>query len=163
MQSQPSTRHASPHDGTFWWRTLPNGRRVFSGRAQVNGKFVYASLTLGNSERETERRVRATIREKVAKLKPPPPRIVTVPPPTQVAPDGREFVRLTDPKFRRWIYERDGGICGICRHPVEFDSMHVDHVRPRIEGGNNHVTNLRVSHAECNLLRGQERRQPIYA
>lgn len=62
------TRHASPGEGTFWWRTLASGKRVYGGRSVVAGKHVTASLTLqkGQSEREVERRVKARIREKVA-------------------------------------------------------------------------------------------------
>jgi integrase len=63
--------HASPHEGTYWWRTTKAGKKVYAGRAEVNGKAVNASLTLqkGQSEREVERRVKAALREKVARAK----------------------------------------------------------------------------------------------
>jgi hypothetical protein len=82
--------------------------------------------------------------------------------PSETDLNGRQFVRLTDEAFREWIYERDRGICGICGEPVAFSDHHIDHIRPRREGGNDTVGNLRISHPRCNLRRGAERQLPIY-
>lgn len=82
-------------------------------------------------------------------------------PPAELMPDGREFVRLADPAFRRWIHDRDGGICALCDRPVALDAMHVDHIRPRGEGGTDHVSNLRITHPGCNIGRGTDRRRPV--
>jgi hypothetical protein len=82
-------------------------------------------------------------------------------PATEFGPNGREFVRVNDPAFRRWIYARDGGRCAICGRAVPFEAMHVDHVRPRLEGGTDDVDNLRVTHPRCNLVRGVRRQEPI--
>jgi len=82
-------------------------------------------------------------------------------PAAEFGPNGREFVRLNDPAFRRWIYARDGGRCALCGQPVAFEAMHVDHVRPRLEGGTDDVDNLRVTHPRCNLVRGVRRQEPI--
>lgn len=86
----------------------------------------------------------------------------TLPPlPAQVDSRGRAYVRLSSIPFRAWIHQRDGGRCGICGQPVALEDMHVDHIRPRIEGGNDAVSNLRVSHPACNLRRRHERARRI--
>jgi hypothetical protein len=83
-------------------------------------------------------------------------------PPSETDINGRRYVRLASEEFRAWIYERDRGICGICGQPVAWSEIHVDHIRPTIEGGNNDVDNLRISHPRCNLSRGSRRLQPVY-
>jgi hypothetical protein len=56
---------------------------------------------------------------------------------------------------RREIWERDGGICGLCREPVPFDRfMHLDHIRPASLGGSSEPDNLQASHARCNVTKG---------
>ena len=65
------------------------------------------------------------------------------------------------PGRRIFIYERDGGICGICQdpeHPVQpFGtgfrgplSAQVDHIIARSAGGTNDPANLRLAHRFCN-------------
>lgn len=83
------------------------------------------------------------------------------PPPTVTDASGRQFVRIADPAFRDWIYDRDRGVCGICRRPVAYGEFHVDHIRPTTEGGNNDVGNLRISHPACNIGRGARRQVPV--
>jgi 5-methylcytosine-specific restriction endonuclease McrA len=142
--------------GEGTWEALPNGRwrlRTMIGR-DPNGRRLYREFR-GATQAECRAAMRAwqSTRE-------PPPKVTPLP--VREGPDGREFVRLADPQFRRWIYERDEGICQICREPVSAEDFHVDHIRPRIEGGSDRVGNLRISHSECNLLRNLERRLPIY-
>jgi 5-methylcytosine-specific restriction endonuclease McrA len=56
--------------------------------------------------------------------------------------------------LRRTIWERDGGICGLCHLPVAFDrSMHVDHIVPVERDGCDHAENLRATHKACNVSR----------
>ena len=59
-----------------------------------------------------------------------------------------------DPDFRRQLYERDRGICQLCGEPVPFEKMHLDHIHPRILGGDHTAGNLRVTHKRCNISRG---------
>jgi hypothetical protein len=65
------------------------------------------------------------------------------------------------PARRMFIYERDGGLCGICQdpeHPVQpfgtgFGgplSAQVDHIVARSAGGTNDTANLRLAHRFCN-------------
>lgn len=55
---------------------------------------------------------------------------------------------------RAAIYERDGGLCGICGESVEFTAMELDHIQPLMLGGSDALDNLRVAHKLCNRRRG---------
>lgn len=55
--------------------------------------------------------------------------------------------------FRRRLWERDAGICGICRELVELDNMDIDHIHPQSLGGADHWDNFRVTHPRCNRSR----------
>jgi hypothetical protein len=55
---------------------------------------------------------------------------------------------------RRAIWERDGGICGICKEPVAFEDMQLDHVLPRSFNGPDGSENLQPSHEPCNRRKG---------
>jgi hypothetical protein len=56
--------------------------------------------------------------------------------------------------FRRRIWERDGGLCGICGRPVDLGpGMHLDHITMSCEGGEWLWYNLRIAHRYCNTHR----------
>jgi hypothetical protein len=55
------------------------------------------------------------------------------------------------------LWERDAGLCGFCRHPVDPQEMDVDHIVPLADGGPDEFWNLRVAHRLCN--RGAGARQ----
>lgn len=76
------------------------------------------------------------------------------------------YMGLTDPRlalmrdvatkrsfFRSKLWERDGGLCGICGEPVAYFEMDVDHSRAKAMGGASTWGNLRPSHAACNRRR----------
>jgi len=138
------------HEGTFYRRPQDG---LWLGRMRYNGTRYQVS----SKDEETCRRKLRALRvelENAAKR---------VGPPLELGPDGREYVRLASPAFRRWIYERDAGVCGLCAKPVPFEEMHVDHIRPRIDGGNDRVDNLRITHPRCNHRRGGARRRLLPA
>lgn len=58
------------------------------------------------------------------------------------------------PLLRKTIIDRDGNVCGICGDDVELDDIHIDHIVPVSKGGSNRLTNLRVTHARCNMRKG---------
>jgi 5-methylcytosine-specific restriction endonuclease McrA len=61
-------------------------------------------------------------------------------------------------KTRKRIFVRDQGICGLCYLPVEPGvAWQIDHVLPRSRGGGHEDGNLRLTHATCNLKRGDGR------
>jgi hypothetical protein len=55
---------------------------------------------------------------------------------------------------RRKVWERDGGICGICKQPADEQNWHVDHVIPLSKGGTHTYDNVQVAHPVCNLSKG---------
>lgn len=60
----------------------------------------------------------------------------------------RAFVEPVD---RLTLYERDGGVCGLCGSPVEVSDFHVDHVVPLSRGGEHSYANTQIAHPSCNL------------
>lgn len=48
------------------------------------------------------------------------------------------------------LYQKQRGICGICRLPVSFETFAVDHVRPISKGGRHFAWNLQIAHKSCN-------------
>lgn len=63
-------------------------------------------------------------------------------------------VRLRDPALRAELYERDGGLCGLCDTPVRGNDFHLDHRHPRARGGEDTRANLHITHPFCNLSKG---------
>lgn len=58
--------------------------------------------------------------------------------------------------LREAIFEREGGSCFYCMRQVPVRRRCMDHVVPRVHGGNNSYRNLVLSCAECNALKGEE-------
>lgn len=56
--------------------------------------------------------------------------------------------------YRRKVWERDDGICQVCRKPVEFKAMHLDHKIPLCKKGTHTYDNVQTTHAACNLAKG---------
>ena len=58
------------------------------------------------------------------------------------------------------IYHRDKATCQLCGGQVTplgttgSLSPHLDHIVPIANGGNDHPTNLRLTHSSCNASRG---------
>jgi len=50
------------------------------------------------------------------------------------------------------VFARDGRICAICN--TDEGQMHIDHIIPRVSGGDHSLENLRVLCAACNLRKG---------
>lgn len=57
------------------------------------------------------------------------------------------FVEYVD---RDIVFERDKGICHICRLPVSEKIWHLEHIIPLSRGGLHCYKNVAVSHARCN-------------
>lgn len=72
---------------------------------------------------------------------------------------ARDVERVT---IRRMdIYDRDRGICGICRKPVDLtypsghpQSITLDHIIPSSQNGAHVPANVRLAHMICNARRG---------
>ena len=58
------------------------------------------------------------------------------------------FVEKVNPVV---VFDRDRGMCGICREPVDRnEKWHIDHVVPLSKGGQHSYANVQLSHATCN-------------
>lgn len=58
-----------------------------------------------------------------------------------------QFVEHVDPAV---VWDRDGGICHICREVADASAWHLEHVVPLARGGNHSYANTAVSHPSCN-------------
>lgn len=56
-------------------------------------------------------------------------------------------------RTRATIWFKAGGLCGLCGEPVDPRAMHLDHIVPLASGGSDAASNLRPTHAACNLRR----------
>lgn len=57
-------------------------------------------------------------------------------------------------QVKQAVISRDGLRCGLCGEAVPPDDVHIDHVQPVSKGGNDDPDNLQVSHALCNMRKG---------
>lgn len=64
---------------------------------------------------------------------------------------GVQRARLTDK-----IYERDQGVCHICRLAVRREDASLDHLVPQSHGGLSVEENLALAHRTCNYSRGNK-------
>lgn len=62
----------------------------------------------------------------------------------------REHVKLN----RRNIYARDGNRCQYCGHRFSTRELTLDHIVPRVQGGDNSWTNLVCACVKCNARKG---------
>lgn len=64
-------------------------------------------------------------------------------------------IRDAIPKATRdLVLLRDGFVCGICGKSVQESEIHLDHIVPVSHGGGDEPENLQVTHASCNLKKG---------
>jgi len=64
-----------------------------------------------------------------------------------------QFVEDVDPGV---LYDRDGGVCGICGGPVDPYDFHVDHIVPIARGGEHSYANTQLAHPRCNRLKSDK-------
>lgn len=55
---------------------------------------------------------------------------------------------------RRVVFDRDGGVCGICHRPVTWEEFSVDHIFPLRHGGEHSYGNTQSAHLRCNMSKG---------
>ena len=62
------------------------------------------------------------------------------------------FVEAVDPRV---VFERDQGICGICREQVDpMSPWEMDHIAPILRGGEHSYANVQLAHRRCNRSKG---------
>lgn len=65
---------------------------------------------------------------------------------------GRHHGVNIPPRVRQRIYDRDGGICHICKVPIKpGETWQADHVIALINGGEHRETNLAPAHSHCHV------------
>ena len=68
----------------------------------------------------------------------------------------RRAIKITgsgEPIDRVGLYQRDRGMCGICRKRVARSQMSIDHIVPISRGGTHTWDNVQLAHTECNRRR----------
>ena len=63
-------------------------------------------------------------------------------------------IRGFDNNMRREAYERQGGICPICKKHFEIEEMEADHITPWCQGGPTTSDNCQMLCRECNRRKG---------
>jgi 5-methylcytosine-specific restriction endonuclease McrA len=66
----------------------------------------------------------------------------------------RTAERTGDRITRTHVWERDMGMCHICKQATDRNDWHLDHITPLARGGTHTWDNVAVSHASCNLAKG---------
>ena len=66
-------------------------------------------------------------------------------------PSRRRTLRQAD---KDYVSQRDGWRCTYCNRRVNRRSRHIDHSVSVANGGTDHLNNLRLACAPCNLLKG---------
>ncbi len=59
-------------------------------------------------------------------------------------------IRIFDKRTKRTVYERQNGICKVCKKYFEFEEMEADHITPWHEGGKTVIDNCQMLCKECN-------------
>lgn len=56
------------------------------------------------------------------------------------------------PRVRQRIFDRDGGVCHLCKLPIKpGETWQADHVVALINGGEHRETNLAPAHSHCHV------------
>ena len=65
-------------------------------------------------------------------------------------------IRAFDKRDARAAYERQKGVCPICKEQFEFEEMHADHIIPWSRGGHTTSDNCQMLCRDCNLKKGAQ-------
>ncbi|MBQ3634580.1 MAG: DUF262 domain-containing protein [Bacteroidales bacterium] len=63
-------------------------------------------------------------------------------------------IRLFDANTKREVYERQNGVCNICKEHFEIEQMEADHIKPWREGGRTIAENCQMLCRKCNREKG---------
>jgi 5-methylcytosine-specific restriction protein A len=61
------------------------------------------------------------------------------------------------------IFDRSGGVCHLCKLPINAtrgEKWHVEHIKPLWEGGSDDETNMAPSHIDCHATKTGEEATP---
>lgn len=65
----------------------------------------------------------------------------------------RTGVQIVETVMPNVVFERDGGICGICREVVFEQDRTIDHIIPISKGGEHSYANTQLAHRRCNEVK----------
>lgn len=63
----------------------------------------------------------------------------------KIGPRGRKFYKTQ--------FEKQEGLCAICRQPLDQTRLSIDHIVPLYLGGTNEESNLQLTHRLCNSIK----------
>lgn len=64
-------------------------------------------------------------------------------------------IRKFSPAQKRAVYERQGGICNICKKELPLKEAEADHITPWVEGGKTDIENCQILCKSCNRAKGK--------
>jgi len=67
---------------------------------------------------------------------------------------ARKLGQFVERVYKSIVFDRDGGLCGICQEAVDPQDWHLDHIKPLSRGGEHSYKNTQVSHPVCNMRKG---------
>lgn len=65
-------------------------------------------------------------------------------------------LRTFDLKDKRTVYEKQKGICPICKQHFEFEEMDGDHIKSWSKGGRTDISNLQMLCKKCNVMKSNK-------
>lgn len=75
--------------------------------------------------------------------------------------DNEKKLATKTQSFKRKLYFKDEGLCGVCAEPVLLSdkypnprSLSIDHIVPLSKGGSHALYNLQITHWICNVNKG---------
>ena len=83
--------------------------------------------------------------------------IVTSETPIRTDTDSQALERIILPNYKvhkNDLYGIQEGYCNGCRRHFEIRNLTVDHIRPQVDGGTDHIKNLQLLCAACNSTKG---------
>lgn len=126
-----------------WRQENPEAARALDKRKRENNPERVSELKRASYEKKPEHYAATSAAWRLAN----PDRVESYHAKRRGATHSERLDRLT-------VWERDGGICGICQEPADPDNWHLDHVIPLSRGGDHTFANTQVSHPRCNLKKG---------
>jgi len=117
-----------------WHRQNPEKQKEYSSRNRKRNSKMQASVEKAWRKRNRDRH-RQTKRKNESSRR---------------ARKRQAFIEVID---HTRVFERDKGVCGICKGPVSED-YHIDHIVPLARGGEHSYANVQLAHPICNQRKG---------
>ncbi|MCY4419436.1 MAG: DNA methyltransferase [Cytophagales bacterium] len=70
--------------------------------------------------------------------------------------DLGKIPKYNSPENKKKLYGEQGGDCALCEDHFEYRHLVVDHIIPKIDGGQDNLENLQLTCANCNSRKGKK-------